>query len=38
LMGSMFSPGQILLWDIKVDLRAGANTIVLNQRNATPVR
>jgi len=38
LMGSMFSSGQILLWDIKVDLRAGANTIVLNQRNATPVR
>jgi hypothetical protein len=38
LMGSMFSSGQILLWDIKVDLRAGANTIVLNQRNAAPVR
>jgi len=38
LMGSMFSGGQILLWDVKVDLRAGANTLVLNQRNATPVR
>jgi hypothetical protein len=38
LMGSMFSGGQILLWDIKVDLRAGANTLVLNQRNATLVR
>jgi hypothetical protein len=27
-MGSMFSAGQILLWDIRVDLRAGTNTIV----------
>ena len=38
LMGSMFGGGQILLWDLKVDLRAGANTIALNQRNAAPVR
>jgi hypothetical protein len=38
LMGSTFSGGQMLLWDIKVELRPGANTIVLNERNATPVK
>ncbi len=38
LMGSLFSGAQILLWDIKVELRGGANTVVLNERNATPVK
>ncbi len=38
LMGSMFTGGQFLLWDIKVELRSGANTIALSQQNATPIR
>jgi hypothetical protein len=38
LMGSLFTGGQMLLWDIKVELRGGPNTIVLNQRNATLVK
>jgi hypothetical protein len=38
LMGSTFAGGQILLWDVKVELRGGANTIALNQANATPVK
>ncbi len=38
LMGSTFTGGQILLWDVKVELRGGANTIVLNPGNATPVK
>jgi len=38
LMGSTFAGGQMLLWNIKVELRGGANTIVLNQGNATPIR
>jgi len=38
LMGSTFTGGQMLLWDIKVELRAGANTIALNERSATPVK
>jgi len=38
LMGSALAGGQMLLWDIKVELRAGANTIALNERNATPVK
>jgi hypothetical protein len=38
LMGSMFAGGQILLWDVKVELRGGTNTITLNQGNATPVK
>jgi hypothetical protein len=38
LMGATFTGGQMLLWDIKVELRAGANTIALDQRTATPVR
>jgi hypothetical protein len=38
LMGSMFTGKEFLLWDIKVELRAGANTIALDQRNATPVK
>jgi hypothetical protein len=28
----------MLLWDVKIDLRAGANTIALNERNATPIK
>jgi hypothetical protein len=38
LMGSTFSGGQILLWDVKVELRGGANAIALDQSNATPVK
>jgi hypothetical protein len=38
LMGSTVIGGQILLWDVKVELRGGANTITLNQGNATPVK
>jgi hypothetical protein len=38
LMGSTFAGGQMLLWDVRVELRAGANAIVLDQRNATPVK
>jgi hypothetical protein len=38
LMGSMFTGKEFLLWDIKVELRAGANTVALDQRNATPVK
>jgi hypothetical protein len=38
LMGSTFTGGQMLLWDIRVELRAGANTIVLNERNAAAVK
>ena len=38
LMGSTFTSGQILLWNVKVELRGGGNTIALDQRNATPVK
>src|SRR5208282_5198506 len=38
LMGSTFTGGQMLLWNIKVELRSGANTLVLNERSATPVK
>jgi len=38
LMGSTAVGGQILLWDVKVELRAGANAIALNQGNATPIK
>jgi hypothetical protein len=38
LMGSTVAGGQILLWDVKVELRGGANTIALSQGNATPVK
>lgn len=38
LMGSTFAQGQMLLWNVKVELRAGANSILLDQRNATPVK
>jgi hypothetical protein len=38
LMGSTFAGGQILLWDVKVELRGGTNSIALNQGNATPVK
>jgi len=38
LMGSTFSGGQIWLWNVKVELRGGANTIALDPRNATPVK
>jgi hypothetical protein len=38
LMGSTLNGGQMLLWNVKVELRGGANTVVLDQRNATPVR
>jgi hypothetical protein len=38
LMGSTVAGGQILLWDVKVELRRGANTIALDQGNATPVK
>jgi hypothetical protein len=38
LMGSTFAGGQILLWNVKVELRGGTNTIALNPGNATPVK
>ena len=38
LMGSTFAGGQMLLWDLKVELRAGANAIALNERNASPIK
>jgi len=38
LMGSTLVGGQMLLWDVKVELRTGANTIALNQGNATPIK
>ncbi|MFI5058344.1 MAG: hypothetical protein ACHQLQ_09160 [Candidatus Acidiferrales bacterium] len=38
LMGSTFANGQMLLWNVKVELRAGANSIALDQRNAMPVK
>ena len=38
LMGSASTDGQILLWDVKVELRGGANTIALNQGNAGLVK
>ncbi len=38
LMGSTVVGGQILLWDVKVELSAGANAIALNQANATPIK
>jgi hypothetical protein len=38
LMGSTFANGQMLLWNVKVELRGGTNTITLDQRNATPVK
>lgn len=28
----------MLLWDVKVELRPGANVVPLNTRNATPVK
>jgi hypothetical protein len=37
-MGSTFANGQMLLWNVKVELRGGTNTITLDQRNATPVK
>jgi hypothetical protein len=38
LMGSAFAGGQMLLWDVKVELRGGANNIALNQGNAAVVK
>jgi hypothetical protein len=44
LMGSgvLMAPNpadrKILFWDLKVDLRAGTNSVTLDQGNATPVR
>jgi hypothetical protein len=38
LMGATFTNGQMLEWNIKVELRAGANTIALDARNATPIK
>jgi hypothetical protein len=38
LMGSVLTGSQMLLWDIKVELRGGANTIALSQRNAVIVK
>lgn len=29
---------QPILWDLKLDLKAGANSVTLDQRNATPVK
>jgi hypothetical protein len=38
LMGATFTNGQMLEWNIRVELRSGANTIALDVRNATLVR
>jgi hypothetical protein len=29
---------QPILWDLKLELKAGANSVTLDQRNATPVK
>jgi hypothetical protein len=38
LMGSAAPGGQPFLWNVKIDLKAGANSITLDQRNATPLK
>jgi hypothetical protein len=38
LMGATFTNGQVLEWNIKVELRAGTNTIALDARNATTIK
>jgi len=38
LMGATFTNGQMLEWNIRVELRAGANTIALDARNATAIK
>jgi hypothetical protein len=38
LMGSALAGGQALMWDVKVDLKAGANSVTLDQWNATTVK
>lgn len=37
LMGTTTSGSQPILWNVKVQLKAGGNTLILDQRNATPV-
>jgi hypothetical protein len=38
LTGSALAGGQPLMWNFKVDLKPGANSVSLDQRNATPVK
>jgi hypothetical protein len=38
LMGSIFTNGQVLLWNVKVELRPGMNTLALDVRNSATVK
>jgi hypothetical protein len=38
LMRSTFANGQMLLWNVNVELHAGANSIGLDPHNATRVK
>lgn len=38
LMGSALPGGQPFMWNVRVDLGAGANSVMLGQKNATPVK
>jgi hypothetical protein len=38
LMGSSLGGRQPFLWNVRVDLKAGANSVTLDQHNATPVK
>ncbi len=38
LMGATPSNGQMLLWDVRVELRPGSNTLSLDARNSAPVK
>jgi hypothetical protein len=38
LMFALRYNNQPILWDLKLDLKAGANSVTLDQRNATPVK
>ena len=33
--GAVLSEGKALVWNLKVELKAGNNSVVLDQRNAT---
>jgi hypothetical protein len=37
LFGTAESSAKPIIWDVKIDLKPGDNTITLDQRNAVPI-
>jgi len=37
VMGSAPVGGHLLFWDLNVNLKSGANTLLLDQHNSTPL-